>query len=345
MKRIIVAFLHLLFWLVYLFMMMAISYILFETNEGLQQLNEENTAQLFVALIFLPALISFYFFYFFLFPRFFKQKRYFRAILGGVIISFVSTFLGYLSLEDIFQSYCMENDQTLQGARLFFSFINVFCCTGALVIRGFSNWFEQVEQKEVLLHKNHEIQLALVKSQLDPHFLFNTINNIDVLILKDAEKASDYLNRLSDIMRFVLYETKTETIPLKQEIAYIEKYIALQKIRTANTTYVQLDIKGDPSNWQIAPVVFIPFIENAFKHCTNKKEKNAITIHIDIKEKTIVFICKNKFQQNSQLKNYNNGLGNELIEQRLELLYPQSHQLQVEEKNGYYIVQLSIQNK
>jgi len=316
--------------------------MIFEFNENLQQLDEENTAQFFLTLVLLPALISFYFFYFFLFPRFFKKKQYFKAILGGIVISFVSTYLGYTSLADILRSYCLENDQTIQRARIFFSFINIFCCTGALVIRGFSNWFEQVEQKEALLHKNHEIQLALVKSQLDPHFLFNTINNIDVLILKDAEKASDYLNRLSDIMRFVLYETQADFISLQQEIAYIEKYIALQKIRTANTKYVHLNVEGDPTNWQIAPMVFIPFIENAFKHNTNKKEENAITISLLIEEKTITFKCVNKIQQNNLISSKNSGLGHELIKQRLELLYQQAYQLDIEEKERDYIVKLSI---
>ena len=118
------------------------------------------------------------------------------------------------------------------------TFIGLICGIVALVIKGFITWFNEIKLKEALKEKNHEMEMALIKSQLDPHLLFNTINNIDALILKDAVAASDYLNKLSDIMRFMLYETKPDKILLSKEIEYIEKYIALQKIRTANRNYV-----------------------------------------------------------------------------------------------------------
>ncbi len=123
------------------------------------------------------------------------------------------------------------------------------------------------------------MELALVKSQINPHFLFNTINNIDVLISKDAERASAYLNKLSDIMRFMLYETKPAKIPLPKELTYIEKFIELQKIRTTNEHYVNYSIKGDTANFMIPPMLLISFIENAFKYADNKKVENAINFH------------------------------------------------------------------
>ncbi|MBL4706934.1 MAG: histidine kinase, partial [Flavobacteriales bacterium] len=184
--------------------------------------------------------------------------------------------------------------------------------------------------------------MALVKSQLDSHFLFNTINNIDVLIIKNAEEASDYLNKLSDIMRFMLFETKTEEIDLNKEIEYIEKYIELQKIRTSNSNYINYSVAGTPKDRSIAPMIFIPFIENAFKHTTNKKLKNAIDITIMIGQNFVRLECINKIDPNRKLTQESNGLGNELIKKRLNLIYPEQHNLEVSNQNNVYSVFLTI---
>jgi LytS/YehU family sensor histidine kinase len=214
----------------------------------------------------------------------------------------------------------------------------------ALVIKGFITWFNEIKLKELLKEKNHEMELSLIKSKLDPHLLFNTINNIDTLILKDPVEASAYLNKLSDIIRFMLYDTKNDKISLSKEIEYIEKYISLQKIRTANDKYVDLSVTGIIGNKLIAPMIFIPFIENAFKHSNNKKLENAITVNIIIKEETLQLVCENRFD--SELKRQDNygGLGNELIQKRLNLIYPEKHTLEINSSHDLYSVNLTIQN-
>jgi LytS/YehU family sensor histidine kinase len=221
--------------------------------------------------------------------------------------------------------------------------IGIICGIVALVMRGFITWFNEIKLKQMLKEKNQEMEMALIRSQLDPHLLFNTINNIDALILKDAVKASDYLNRLSDIMRFVLYETKADKILLSQEIEYIEKYIDLQKIRTANEKYVRFSVTGSIGKKLIAPMVFIPFIENAFKHTNNKKLENAITIRIIIKEETIQLLCDNKFESAS-VKQPVGGLGNELVQKRLDLIYAGRQVLEVKRSDELYSVNLTIPN-
>ena len=210
------------------------------------------------------------------------------------------------------------------------------------MLKGFLTWYEELKLKEELLEKTHRMEMALVKSQLDPHFLFNTLNNIDVLIEKDPARASVYLKKLSDIMRFMLYQTKGSEIPLKQELDYIEKYIELQKIRTANPHYVSFELQGDPEGRKVAPMVFIPFIENAFKHATNKKVNHAVDIAIDIEKDSIHFRCQNVFDPLKIVSDGDNGLGNELIAKRLNLLYPEHHNLEVQKENGMYQVELSI---
>ncbi|MEM8525294.1 MAG: histidine kinase [Bacteroidota bacterium] len=295
----------------------------------------------FLALF--PSVSSFYIFYRFLFPKYLQQEKIKRSIIYGVGIAMLLSFfaVGIASLAN-----GMSSDATDLAASLVFSlFISVvsfLCGMMGLVIRGFITWYEEIKLKQALQQKNQEMELALLKAQLDPHFLFNTINNIDVLLLKDAEAGSNYLNKLSDIMRFILFETKTEEIPLIQEITYIEKYIALQKIRTANEQYVDFEVIGIPDNQTIAPMAFIPFIENAFKHTTNKKIENAIKISIQIEDASIHLTCENKFDQYRKVEN-SNGLGNQLIEKRLQLLYPNRHTLQIENQNEMYRVDLSIQ--
>jgi LytS/YehU family sensor histidine kinase len=226
---------------------------------------------------------------------------------------------------------------------VFMTGIALICGIVALAIKGFITWFNEIKLKELLKEKNHEMEMALIKSQLDPHLLFNTINNIDSLILKDAVAASDYLNKLSDIMRFVLYETTANKILLSQEIEYIGKYIALQKIRTANESYVHFEVTGSIGDKRVAPMVFIPFIENAFKHTNNKKIENAITINIIIKDETIQLICENKFDSMS-LKQPIGGLGNGLVKKRLDLIYAGKHKLEVNRYNELYSINLTIPN-
>jgi len=224
------------------------------------------------------------------------------------------------------------------------TFIGSICGMVALVLRGFITWFNEIKLKELLKEKNHEMEMALIKLQLDPHLLFNTINNIDALILKDPVVASDYLNKLSDIMRFMLYETKTDRILLSKEIEYISKYIALQKIRTANENYVHFSVTGAAGGKFIAPMVFIPFIENAFKHTNNKKIENAITVNIFIKDDSIQLICANKFDAKLKVRQFDSGLGNELIQKRLCLIYPEKHTLEVHKTDEQYSVNLTIPN-
>lgn len=189
------------------------------------------------------------------------------------------------------------------------------------------------------------MELSLLKARLDPHFLFNTLNNIDVLIDEDAKAASMYLQKLSGIMRFVLYETPLERVALVKELDYIEKYIELQKIRTLNEQYIHMNITGCADDLLIAPMLFIPFIENAFKHVTNKKIKDAITIRIVITEDEIHFTCMNVFDRAIYPPSDQGGLGITLIRQRLELLYKGHYKLEIRQTGDIFRIECTIRLK
>ncbi|MDO5981368.1 sensor histidine kinase [Flavivirga spongiicola] len=344
MKKSIIVLLHIGFWTCYLFMIMIMLGLLFKNNTY-----EEARINLFFKYLFgfalLPSFISFYIFYLFVFPNYLKYKNRYKTIIYSIVSSLIIALIGtiFISIIDGDNSLYYWREDFFEGLFSIFVITLVFGII-ALILKGSITWFNDIKQKEALQQKNHEMEMALVKSQLDPHFLFNTINNIDVLIIKNANEASNYLNKLSDIIRFMLFETKTEKIPLSKEIEYIKKYIELQKIRTANSNYINFKITGSFNGKTIAPMVFIPFIENAFKHTTNKKLNNAITIMITINDEFIKLNCVNKLDSNRKLKQESNGLGNELIKKRLNLIYPEKHTLEVINQNSTYSVQLTINN-
>lgn len=193
------------------------------------------------------------------------------------------------------------------------------------------------------LEKDRETsQLELLKSKIDPHFLFNNLNNIDVFIQEDPKQASEYLKKLSDILRFMLYEANTQKIPLSKELSYIHQYIELQKIRTSNLNFVKFELNGDASDKYISPMILIHFIENAFKFAGNKKIEHAVVLRFDIATKRLSFFCKNHISAVKELNQETKGLGIQLLNKKLDLLYKKEYKLNTSGENNWYSVNLEI---
>jgi sensor histidine kinase YesM len=341
MRRTVVTFLHFGYWLLYLLLLTVIFLV---ANAQIRKTVSLSAVSTLLILCIVPNLPAFYSFYFFLFDRFLQPKKWLGLIISGFFICLISSLLATTISAVIFgfEQPVFSNPNELLSLSLSLFFIAAIHSIIALIIRGFITWFNEINLKKELLQRTYETEIALVKSQINPHFLFNTINNIDVLITKDATKASHYLNRLSDILRYMVYDTKSEKISLQKELDYIEKYIELQKIRTTNPNYVILSIEGEPKNLQIAPMLFFPFIENAFKHTENNKKTNSININFSINETSIDFECKNTYQKVFPENENYGGLGNELIQKRLELLYPNKHTLEISDYDGIYKANLTI---
>ncbi|MGG9964133.1 sensor histidine kinase [Ferruginibacter sp. SUN106] len=347
MKRSAIIFLHAGYWILYLLLL--ILFVLFLEAGGIKTVSQGHEKmfgfiRLLSAMTIIPAVAGFYSFYSFLFDKYLSTKKILALCIAGVVTILACGLLGILGLNIITKGKIVVNTdiKVVLFVLLFMSILSLVHGIIALVMKGFISWYGDIKIKKELQQKNFDTELALVKSQLNPHFLFNTINNIDVLIEKDAAKASVYLNKLSDIMRFMLYEAKPEKIPLQKEVTYIEKYIDLQKIRTANVNFIQYSIEGDYSKWTIAPMLFIPFIENAFKHSSNKKTGHGIIIKIIVTAKTLHFYCENYISENPMHTDDSGGVGNELIQRRLNLLYPGQHDLVVTNNNNIFKVQLTI---
>lgn len=197
------------------------------------------------------------------------------------------------------------------------------------------------EQNNELIIRNSQLELELIKSSISPHFLFNTINNIDILINKDADKASLYLKKLSEILRIMLSGFRVQYIPLIKEIEFISKYIDLQRLRSSNPDFVKFEYSGDIDTWQIAPMLFLPFVENAFKYSSNKLLDHIIEITIFADTENLHFYCKNLYND-TEIKVEKNGIGINLIRQRLELMYKNRYKLDVSNENQIFVVNLNI---
>lgn len=344
MKKIVVGILHIGYWVMYLFLILLLfAFATINTQHPLGR-------SILVAFIspmglfaIIPGVLGFYTFYSILFKRFVQQRKVLYFCIAALLVSLASSGLSeiivYYTPMGKFVNWSLETCISMGLFVAFIAFVNGIL---GLVIKVCITWLDDIQKRAELDKRNYEMEIALMKAQINPHFLFNTINNIDGLILQDPAKASAYLNQLSDIMRFMLYETKTDKIPLSKELAYIEKYVELQKIRTNNPNYIRLEIKNDGSNLMIEPMLFIPFIENAFKHVENKKTENAIRINFTLENGKLFFECENYFNANSESNKQDGGLGNNLIKRRLELLYPGAYVLEIKTTENIYKVQLTI---
>jgi len=218
-----------------------------------------------------------------------------------------------------------------------------FC--GALFYLGI-DWYQKKEQKKELERQNLQSELKLLKNQVNPHFLFNTLNNIDRLIASNPDKASVMLVGLSGMMRYMIYDTNANISPLSQELQQIRNYIDLQEMQYANPDLVAYSVEGSQEGIEVAPMLFIPFIENAFKHCTDKTVQHAIRFSFRMEDKRIHFESVNIANPAHHIeKDSTGGIGLETVKRRLELLYPGKHKLQIDEKNDLFCVSLTVETQ
>jgi LytS/YehU family sensor histidine kinase len=198
-------------------------------------------------------------------------------------------------------------------------------------------------KNERLAKQNLQSELALLKNQINPHFLFNTLNNIDSLIKSNAERASETLLKLSDILRYMIYDTNVARVPLSDEISHIESYVELQKLQFANRELVSLSVSGNPVNIPVAPMLFIPFVENAFKHCTDKSIPGAIQFSFTINDHQVKFESVNVSDRTQRInKDEAGGVGLNIVRRRLELLYHGRHTLTIKDENNTFSVTLIL---
>jgi two-component system, LytTR family, sensor kinase len=277
---------------------------------------------------------TFYLFYSWLIPRALKarnlkSKSYpvLFIVLAPMLITLIFKYLTIIVAWDFTYWITMVYIVTI-----------VFAISGSIFLI-----LERWIAAEKLTKQNLQSELALLKNQVNPHFLFNTLNNIDSLIKSNADKASETLVKLSDILRYMIYDTNAEKVPLADEIKYIEHYIDLQRIQYPNKELVTFSVTGNSEQIMIAPMLFIPFIENAFKHCSDKTIPKAIRISFSVDNRVISFGCANVFDKLKKItKDQAHGIGLAITRRRLDLIYPDRHSLSIKEDQRTFTVALSI---
>lgn len=213
----------------------------------------------------------------------------------------------------------------------------------AVIFRRFSDSIRLEQEKQALQLQNTQSELALLKMQVSPHFLFNTLNNIDYLVTFDTEKASGSIAKLGAILRYMIYDAEVEKIALEKELKHIEDYIDLLRLRTLGDNYLQYRLDGQPGQLRIAPMLFLPLIENAYKHSSAKEGENIISLDIRIEKNSLQFVISNEYDTYRKPTNRAGGLGLNIVKRRLDLIYPDRHSLTITKDNKRFKVELNLE--
>lgn len=332
--------LHFIFWLSYLsFFILQSKFFYVNANLLLSSIS------LFITLSI--DILATYFTVYYLLPKLLFKRKYvlfFILLIISVAIAIIlqRVILYYISYP-YFYPHLMDRVGDFWRINPFSTFINIYSVVGLFTaIKLIKYWFLNQQMKVELENKNKSSELALLRSQLNPHFLFNTLNNIDSLIMSNQEKASDAIIKLSDILRSVIYESD-EIVPLRKEIDYLSNYIDLQKLRLKDPNFVSFEIEGYCENHQIAPMLLIPFVENAFKHGQKNISSPGILIKLNCDKNSFTFEVSNQYNdQILQNKDDGKGIGLANTQRRLELLYPKNHHLEIKKENNLFTIKLQL---
>jgi len=217
-----------------------------------------------------------------------------------------------------------------------------------LVIAGasFKLMFDQINlQKKMaeLAKDKAEAELNFLKSQINPHFLFNSLNSVYFLIDKNNPDARQALHKFSDMLRYQLYEANGEKIPIEKEIGYLQDYVHLQQLRKDENYKVQFNCSQDVKNFSIEPLLLIPFVENAFKHISHKAQgDNFVKLDMTRSNGYFEFVAENSCEKEGYTTEQHGGIGMNNVKRRLELLYPGTHQLKVDDNGDTFKINLKL---
>ena len=259
-------------------------------------------------------------------PAFFRKHA--LIIIGFYVLALGHFFYVRLYIDD-FSRYMQQEKE-----------IKIILTTPFILL--ILSWvFQQWKWMKTVESKKDKAEIALLKSQINPHFFFNTLNNLYGLTVEKSDDAPDVVLKLSDMMRYTIYMGKEDYVPLKDEVEYLKNYIELHKIRYQKKLDIVFNDTCD-SNDQISPLLFIIPLENAFKHGAERLTDNAY-IHVDLKTEdgSVQFKIENNFEETDT--DHKPGIGLENLEQRLNLLYPQKHSLVIENEKDVYKLSLKIE--
>ena len=288
-------------------------------------------------------LVVFYACHFGLVPHYLAKKKILSFVVLLIVLVNLVTLIGYFTLQLVHAIITGTSFHLIYTWKMHFSgmFGMIMAAIFGTVLRTVTGWYEEMQKKSMIEQEKLRSELLLLKAQVNPHFLFNTLNTIDFLIYSDQHKASESLIKLSTLLRYVIYDTVNDLVTLQQEIEQMEAYIDLQRLRYGSNATVNYEKKGDPSGKMVAPMLFIPFIENAFKHTDEAGIKKGMNIRFQISGNEIIFFCKNHISLKQKDMN-RGGFGLENLRKRLDMQYPKLYTLSINKEEQVYTVELKL---
>jgi hypothetical protein len=285
----------------------------------------------------------FYVNYLLLIPRFLDKKQYGLYALTAVSSLILYGFVKYgVALILNYRIQTHFNTQIVNFLVFFFGtlFTSLFFLFLSAVLKFTIDWFLNERIQRDLENQRLTAELAFLKSQINPHFLFNSLNTIYSLAYQRSETTPEAVLKLSEIMRYMLYECNDNKVDLVKEIQYLQNYIDLQKIRFGSKAFIDFKVEGNVENQQIVPLMLIAFIENGFKHGVANNPMTPIRLLIDVDEAHLHFYMQNKKHSNN--RDPSGGIGLNNVKRRLDLLYPGKYNLDIKDEPGTYTVELSL---
>ena len=287
-----------------------------------------------------------YFTIYFLIPKYLVKKKYLEFFLllsiSLVCFYFIRTGLSYVLVTKSIWPEAQGNQEPLTGIHfieMMIGAIYVIAFVSAIKL-GF-DWINEKRRNDELQKVQLQTELNFLKSQIQPHFFFNTLNNLYALVIKNSPNAPNVVLKLSEIMQYVLYEVKEPKISLFKSINYVHSYLELEKLRYGERVKSEINIEGSIDDVEIPPLLFLPFIENCFKHGTGDNEDIKVVIDFVIKDNFLYFTVWNTFNSEKDPP-ARQGIGIENVKRRLQLLYGNRYHLETHSEGNNFKVELNL---
>ncbi len=285
--------------------------------------------------------IGVYFNILYLIPNYLSEKKYLTYLVLLFLTVFIVTPLQMVSRMLIFPDY----EAYLIANRPWIFLFTLLFIIGSTILKIISDWLRHQRERKELETQTMQSELRFLKSQINPHFLFNTLNNLYALTLKKSDKAPEIVIKLSEMMRYMLYECNEKLVPLYKEVNYLKNYLALERLRQGKDVEINFDVAGNLANQEISPLLFIPFIENSFKHgLSNTLDKGFVHISLSIEADSVfIFIENSKPSVPARFHKRSGGIGLVNVKRRLDLLYLDKYELTIEDSPKKYSVSLELE--
>jgi sensor histidine kinase YesM len=288
---------------------------------------------------------------YFLVPRLFYKKKYFLFACSVLFFLFIVLILNMFWINSQSKTYHGIAGLTFSNfAVLFPSAVlrilgsPLLVCCLLLSLKSLKNWQIKRKENEILSHANTHAELQLLKSQIHPHFLFNTLNNIYSYSLNNHKEAALLVNKFKNTVHYMIHECNQAYVPLKNELKMIANYIELEKIRYGNRLSMQVELMDNEKNFLIAPLLMIPFVENSFKHGVSQMLKYPwIILRIHVDGNSLKFYLSNSKPVHTTATNRRKGIGLNNVKKRLEILYPDKHSIEIGYDEESYTVSMEVQ--